>query len=185
MSKSAVTAWLLCFFLDIGEHGNALRAQALAVTQQRSGIGIHIPFIGQVAKDHGLGPDEVEPGCVGYGQGLLVGPGQDLQAQGHFGMGAPQGIGQNRHGSHHRRVYLALFIGPVVHVFQTEGIHPVLYQERRFCQDLIADAGNRQNTFGTAGQSRRMDHGHQQGPPFGALQQTLCKGRHGHIGQRR
>jgi hypothetical protein len=73
--------------LDVGEDGDGLGADGLAVAQEFAGAGVHVAFVGHVAEDESLGADEVGAGGERGGQGFAVGAGQDLDAEGEVRVG--------------------------------------------------------------------------------------------------
>ena len=143
--------------LDVGEDGDVLGADGLAVAEKRAGAGVHVAFVGHVPKDEAFGADEIGAGGEGGGKGFPVGAGEDLDAEGKPGMGLLDFAGDDRHGDGDFGTGM-LHVGDVVHVFDHEGMDAAGAIGFGLGEGLVEDGGHAAPMLWRAGQGAHVDH---------------------------
>lgn len=152
-------------FLNVSEDGDVLSTDGLAVAQKVAGTGIDIAFVRHMTKDKPLGADEVGVGGQCGGKGFTIGPSQDLDAEGHGGMGLFNGAGNDAHGRHNLWAGLAQ-IGEVMHVFDHQGMDARRTIHLRLGEGVIDNGGDAARMLRAAGERSNVDHSDERSGPI-------------------
>ena len=144
-------------FLDVGEDSDVVGADLAAVAEEVAGAGVDVAFVGEVPEDEAFGADELGARGVGGGEGLAVGAGEDLDAEGEGGVGAADFGGDDGHGGGDGGAGAAE-VGDVVHVFDHEGVDAEIGVGLRFVEGVLDDGVHGVGVERGAGEGAHMDH---------------------------
>jgi hypothetical protein len=110
-----------------------------------------------VGENKAFDADEIESGRQSDAEGFLIGSGQNLEAAGTWEF-TPDGAGGGGHGRDNFGAGFSPEIGPVMHVFDQDGVDPGSGIGSGLPAGVFDDFRNGQAISGGSRKGRKMDH---------------------------